>query len=181
MSKPTSLTPILLKVILLFKKKKNLAPADINNHIGDGNYASKHVLYLKMRDYVFDTVRDGRNIKYYSLVKEPDNSEQLISEAQNKKKNTATKKYRKALINVIEKKKEPTVDEIKAKVKVPKKVENKNKKSVAEIKAANLAKLKSASVSTSSESDRLVSGSSFDIDSDWDEFTISRDELKYIL
>lgn len=179
MSKPTSLTPILLKVILLFKKKKNLAPADINNHIGDGNYASKHVLYLKMRDYVFDTVRDGRNIKYYSLVKEPDNSEQLISEAQNKKKNTATKKYRKALINVIEKKKEPA--EIKAKVKVPKKVENKNKKSVAEIKAANLAKLKSASVSTSSESDRLVSGSSFDIDSDWDEFTISRDELKYIL
>lgn len=181
MSKHSTLSPTLLNILRLFQKKTNLTPDEINNHIGKGNYASKHILYLKILGYEFDTVRDGRNIDYYSLVKEPDNSDELIDGAVNRKKKSATKKYRKALLNVIEKKKEPAAAEIKAKVKVPKKVENKNKKSVAEIKAANLAKLKSISVSASSESDRLSNGSSFDIDSDWDEFTISRDELKYIL
>lgn len=179
MSKHSTLSPTLLNVLRLAQKKKKLTPDEINNHIGKGNYASKHILYLKILGYEFDTVRDGRNIAYYSLVKEPDNSDELIDGVNIRKKKSATKKYRKALLNVIEKKKEPA--EIKAKVKVPKKVENKNKKSVAEIKAANLSKLKTVAVASSQENDSFSNGSSFDIDSGWDEFTISRDELKYIL
>lgn len=88
MAKHTTLSPTLLKVLELARSKSSLTPTEINDHIGKGNYASKHVLYLKILGYEFDTAKDGRNVVSYSLVKEPDNSNELVAAVSSKSTKT---------------------------------------------------------------------------------------------
>jgi len=139
-------------------------PSEVNDHVGTGDYAAKYVTFLRRDGFVFESVKDGRRIVSYTLVKEPDNADFFRNM----------------------KAKEPAVKEPKekkAKVEKPKKVVASKKKAVASKKAApkkggnpkNLAKLKevgktfSANVESSEmspvETSEPVVGS---IDSGWD-------------
>lgn len=76
--KHTTLSPTLLKVLEVVKLNKPVTPSAINDYIGKGNYAAKHVLYLRILGYDFDVKRDGRNVVSYTLTKIPDNVSDLI-------------------------------------------------------------------------------------------------------
>ncbi len=79
--KHTTLSPTLLKVLEITKVGVPVSPSQINDYIGKGNYAAKHVLYLKILDYDFSVVKSGRNVVSYTLIKEPTNAAQLVADA----------------------------------------------------------------------------------------------------
>jgi hypothetical protein len=45
-----------------------VTPAKINDYVGKGNYASKYVLYLKLRGHVIETQKTGRTVSAYKYV-----------------------------------------------------------------------------------------------------------------
>lgn len=159
-------TPTLRKVLEIAKIGVPVTPTQINDYIGKGNYASKHVLYLKMLGYDFDTTKDGRSVVSYTLTKVPDNHETLMSNAANKGSKTKTAKAPKVAKAPVIAAPAPKA----AKTKAPKKVAN--KKSVADIKAANLAKLKAVGQRFKTEQVQVLTeapaSTSFSIDNDWD-------------
>jgi hypothetical protein len=62
-------------VALEFLKSKGTAtPAEINDHIGKGNYASKYICYLKLLGYEIDTVKDGRTVTEYKFISDGDSA-----------------------------------------------------------------------------------------------------------
>ena len=172
-------TPTLRKVLEIAKIGVPVTPTQINDYIGKGNYASKHVLYLKMLGYDFDTTKDGRSVVSYTLTKVPDNHETLMSNAANKGSKTKTAKAPKVAkaktVTVIVPSNLDTAItgakvQVVPKVKAPKKVAA--KKSVADIKAANLAKLKAVGQRFKAEQVQVLTeapaSTSFSIDNDWD-------------
>lgn len=50
----------------LFKSKGTVTPAEINKHVGKGNYASKYVLYLKLAGHDISTNKQGRTVVDYT-------------------------------------------------------------------------------------------------------------------
>ena len=62
-------------VALEFLKSKGTAtPAEINDHIGKGNYASKYICYLKLLGYEIETVKDGRTVTEYKFISDGDSA-----------------------------------------------------------------------------------------------------------
>lgn len=51
-----------------------VTPSVINECVGTGNYASKYITLLKRVGFVFTTEKDGKAIKTYTLVSEPENA-----------------------------------------------------------------------------------------------------------
>jgi len=170
------LTPTLYQVLQIMPMGVPVTPTQINDHIGKGNYASKHVLYLKILGYDFDTNKDGRSVVSYTLTKVPDNHQVLINNASGKGTKTKAPKVAKAkTVTVIVPSNLDTAItgakvQVVPKVKAPKKVAA--KKSVAAIKAANLAKLKAVGQRFKAEQVQVLTeapaSTSFSIDNDWD-------------
>lgn len=138
-----SFSPTLKKVLEIMPLNKAVTPVEINDYIGRGNYASKHVLYLRLLGYEFDTVKTGRNVVSYTLIKIPASK-------------TAT----------------APVVAVEPKIESPKKVVKPAKKSIAEIKAKNLAKLKEVGGRVNKETVKsFISDewdSNFSVIEDWD-------------
>ena len=130
-----TLSPTLIKVLEICKMNKAVTPTEINDYIGKGNYASKHVLYLRGHGYEFSVVKDGRNVASYTLIKVPADHEQLIAAAANKKNKVKVVKAKapKTIAKVLGLSKTET-KKIRAEVKAEKTVE--------EIKAKNLETMK---------------------------------------
>ncbi len=62
-------------VALEFLKSKGSAtPAEINAHVGKGNYAAKYVCYLKLEGYEIETVKDGRTVTEYKFISDGDSA-----------------------------------------------------------------------------------------------------------
>jgi hypothetical protein len=62
-------------VALEFLKSRGTAtPAEINDHIGKGNYASKYICYLKLLGYEIETVKDGRTVTEYKFISDGDSA-----------------------------------------------------------------------------------------------------------
>lgn len=62
-------------VALEFLKSKGTAtPAEINAHVGKGNYAAKYVCYLKLYGYEIETVKDGRTVTEYKFISDGDSA-----------------------------------------------------------------------------------------------------------
>ena len=160
--KHNTLSPTLIKVLEIAKLNKPVSPSEINDYVGNGNYASKHVLYLRGHGYEFSTVKDGRTVTSYTLIKVPSDHEQLISAAYNKKNKVKAPKAAKTVAA-------KTVKVPKQKVKAPTK---------AEIKSANLAKLKAVGAKYNAENN-IPKASSFSVDGDWD--SIDGLDLKNLL
>ena len=173
------LTPTLYQVLQIMPMGVAVTPTQINDHIGKGNYASKHILYLKILGYDFDTNKDGRSVVSYTLTKVPDNHQTLIDNASGKGSKTKVAKAPKVAkaktVTVIVPSNLDTAItgakvQVVPKIKAPKKVAA--KKSVADIKAANLAKLKAVGQRFKTEQVQVLTeapaSTSFSIDNDWD-------------
>lgn len=143
-------TPTVVKLLDLIKLNVPVTPAQIDEHMG-GNYASKHICYLRKLGFEFDVTKDGRKIANYNLVAEPSNVDEIRGYVK------------------------PTKAAAPKKVSA-KKTTKSEKKTDKEIKAANLAKLKEVKqkkvVEIDDEDednlDMFHSASSYDLDSDWD-------------
>jgi hypothetical protein len=173
------LTPTLYQVLQIMPMGVPVTPTQINDHIGKGNYASKHILYLKILGYDFDTNKDGRSVVSYTLTKVPDNHQVLIDNASGKGSKTKVAKAPKVAkaktVTVIVPSNLDTAItgakvQVVPKIKAPKKVAA--KKSVADIKASNLAKLKAVGQRFKAEQVQVLTeapaSTSFSIDNDWD-------------
>lgn len=172
-----TISPTIVKVLQVIKLGKPVSPTQINDHVGDGDYASKHVWYLGKLGFTITKQKDGRKVASYTLIAEPDNAEAI--------RNTVHGAARKAVKSV---KAAPKIAKAKApkkaaKVEAPRKVAAAKataKKSVADIKAANLAKLKAVGAKFKPKNVREYDdvteqfgtsgevGTSFNVDGDWD-------------
>jgi hypothetical protein len=59
-------TTVLDTVLALFKAETKLTPKQINDSVGRGNYAAKHVLYLKLAGHDIETEKQGRSVVSYT-------------------------------------------------------------------------------------------------------------------
>lgn len=51
--------------------KGDCTPAELNDHLAVGNYASNYVLYMKIAGHSVDTVKNGRTVVKYVYVSAP--------------------------------------------------------------------------------------------------------------
>lgn len=56
------------------KSKGSATPAEINAHVGAGNYAAKYVCYLKLHGYEIETVKEGRTVTEYKYISDGDSA-----------------------------------------------------------------------------------------------------------
>ncbi len=174
--KHSTLSPTLLKVLEIAKPGVPVSPSQINDHVGKGNYAAKHVLYLKILGYDFSVAKSGRNVVSYTLIKEPANAAALVTAAQSKGSGTKAKTAKTKTVKLSTVVKKATENYVAKKAAKP-------TKSVAEIKASNLEKLKAVAAKRKSSTKKKIRefddvtetfgttgevGTSFNVDGDWD-------------
>ena len=161
-----TISPTIVKVLQVVKLNKSVTPTEINDHVGDGDYAAKHVWYLGKLGFTVTKQKDGRKIASYTLIAEPANAEAIRNTVHGAARKTVTKSKKSAPLIVS------NAVNVSPKIKAPKKASS--NKSVADIKAANLAKLKAVGDRFKSEKSELEilndtpSATSFSIDGDWD-------------
>jgi hypothetical protein len=63
-----------LVALNFLKSKGSATPAEINAHIGKGNYAAKYVCYLKLEGYEIETIKDGRTVSEYKFISDGDSA-----------------------------------------------------------------------------------------------------------
>ena len=149
-------------------------PETIDQIVG-GEYSSKFVFYLRELGFEFSNTKDGRKIVSYTLIKEPDDAATIrgaTASAPRGKGAPKSKTVSKALgLTKTEAK------DIRKEV-----ASEKSAKSVADIKAANLAKLKAVGAKQVKAAKRVREyddvteqfgnsgevGTSFNVDRDWD-------------
>jgi len=80
-TKKTTRKPGAIKAELLALQimtlNKPVTPAEINRHVGKGEYASKYMSALKKLGCEILSTKDGRKVATYTLTKEPDNIAEL--------------------------------------------------------------------------------------------------------
>ena len=170
-----TVSPTVVKVLQVIKMGKPVTPSEINAHVGDGDYASKHVWYLGKLGFQFTIQKDGRKVASYTLIAEPANAADIRS--------TVHGAARKAAKSAAPKAPKVAKAPKAAKATAPRKVATAKattKKSVADIKAANLAKLKAVGAKFKPKNVREFDdvteqfgtsgevGTSFNVDRDWD-------------
>lgn len=182
-TKHSTLSPTLYQVLQIAKMGVPVTPTEINDHIGKGNYASKHVLYLKILGYDFTTVKSGQSVVSYTLIKVPDNHNDLIDYAINKKSKlkSSNSKIVKApktkKILVVPSNLETAITGIGPKVVDIDAVKAKNletmKKVAAKFKSKKVSKSRKAKVREFDDVTEQFGtsgevGTSFNVDRDWD-------------
>lgn len=171
-----------IRALAVFKIGVPVTPAEINAHVGTGDYAAKYVSFLNTRHgFTITTQKDGRRVVSYTMVAEPANAADLRA-MKPKVAKTKAPKVAKTKAPKVAKAPAPVLDKPASlvtfgaahinvnKVKAPKKVAA--KKSVADIKASNLAKLKAVGQRFKADQVQVLTeapaSTSFSIDNDWD-------------
>ena len=145
----------------------SFTPETIDQIVG-GAYSAKFVFYLRELGFEFSQAKDGRKIVSYTLIKEPDDAATIRGA-------TASAPRGKGAAKAV---KTPKVKAVKTKAAPA----AKSTKSVADIKAANLAKLKEVGANRTKAAKRVREyddvteqfgnngevATSFSIDRDWD-------------
>lgn len=62
------------RALEFLKSKGSATPAEINAHVGAGDYASKYVCYLKLRGYEIETIKTGRTVTEYKFIGDGDSA-----------------------------------------------------------------------------------------------------------
>jgi hypothetical protein len=167
-----SISPTVATALECFKMNAPVTPSEINAHVGDGDYAAKHVWYLRKFGFVFSVQKDGRKIASYTLIQEPDDVALLRS----RPTLSAAKITKVAKATAPKAPKVPKAPKAKAPKKVaapaPTKKVAAAKKSTGG-NAANLAKLKQVAKKFKKEQveavlNEDVPATTFSIDNDWD-------------
>ena len=116
-----------IRALAVLQLGKTVTPAEINAHVGTGDYAAKYVSFLNTRyGFKITANKDGRKVVSYTVISEPDNASDLRA---------ATPKAPKLKVKSI---KAPKV----AKVATPKVVVSNEPKDIEAIKAKNLETMK---------------------------------------
>ena len=164
------IAPSIVNVLKIIWLDEAVTPEKINAHMGN-DYASKHICNLRKLGYDFETVKAGRKIVSYKLVQIPDNDEEIRNFVKPVKAKPAPKAAKAP-------KTEAKSEKTSAKIAHPKM----KAKTVAEIKATNLAKLKEVAekrkarladmeeTGTDNAREERIVQSSFSIDNDFDSF-----------
>ena len=173
-------------IIHLIALGKSVTPTDISNLVRPAgstkDYSAKYITFLRLLGFDFSVQKSGRKIVSYTCTVEPANAADIraIGPKATKAKAKAAKIVKPTTAGVARVK--------VAKVKVPKKAAAPaaprkvaaSKKSVADIKAANLAKLKAVGAKFKPKNVREFDdvteqfgtsgevGTSFNVDRDWD-------------
>jgi hypothetical protein len=122
-----------IRALAVIQLNKPVAPSVINQCVGTGDYAAKYISKLRKDGFEFTSMKDGREIVSYTLVAEPSNA------AYFRNMQPKVKGAKKAVAAKPAKIKKPKVVITKA---LQKSVAAKIAKTDADIKAANLAKMK---------------------------------------
>lgn len=72
-----TISPTVVKVLQVIRLGVPVTPTTINTHVGDGDYASKHVWYLRKLGFEFTIQKDKRKVVSYTLIAEPANAESI--------------------------------------------------------------------------------------------------------
>jgi hypothetical protein len=163
-----------IRALAVLQLGKTVTPQDINDHVGTGDYAAKYVSFLNTRyGFTITANKDGRRVVSYTVIAEPANAADLRAQTPKAAKAKVAAAAAKAKVAA----KAPKVAAPKA-AKAP----AKSAKSVADIKAANLAKLKEVAANRTKAAKRVREfddvteqfgtsgevGTSFNVDRDWD-------------
>lgn len=168
-----------IRALAVFKVGVPVTPAQINDHVGTGEYAAKYVSFLNTRyGFTITTQKDGRRVVSYTMVSEPANAAELRgAQPKHPKAKTpkaAAPKKTVKLSTIVEKvsKEFKTPKAAPAPTPAKKVAKQVSKKSVADIKAANLAKLKAVGAKFKKDQVQMlteeVPATSFSLDNDWD-------------
>ena len=164
-----------IRALAVIKLGVPVTPAEINTHVGTGDYAAKYISFLNTRyGFTITTQKDGRRVVSYTLIAEPDNAATLRA-SQPKAPKTKAPKTVKLTTVVAKVSKECAAKKAAAPAPAPVKAKAaKRGKSVADIKAANLAKLKAVGAKFKAEKVEALTEepapASFSVDGDWDSF-----------
>jgi hypothetical protein len=67
-----------IRALAVIQMNKPVTPAEINAHVGTGDYAAKYISFLKNRfGFTFSVQKNGRQVVSYTLLKEPKNVAEL--------------------------------------------------------------------------------------------------------
>lgn len=174
-----------IRALAVLQLGKTVTPAEINAHVGTGDYAAKYVSFLNTRyGFKITANKDGRRVVSYTVVAEPANAADLratqpkVAKSKTPKAPAAKKTVK--LSAIVEK----TSKEFAAKKTVSKKsTAGKSDADKAAIKAKNLETLKAVAAKRKSAPKKKVRefddvtdtfgsngevGTSFSVENDWD-------------
>jgi len=168
-----------IRALAVLQLGKTVTPAEINTHVGTGDYAAKYVSFLNTRyGFKITANKDGRKVVSYTVISEPDNASDLRAMQPKAPKTKAPKVAKtKSIAKVLNLTKAETkeiraevaaekAEDIKAKnLETMKKVAAKFKKAKAPKKAKKVREFDDVTeqFGTSGEV-----GTSFNVDRDWD-------------
>jgi hypothetical protein len=141
------------KLLEIMNVGTRLTPAEIDAHVGNGNYASKHVWFLGKLGFGFEVERQGRTVVAYTMTAEPANATEIRNPVAKTPKAKAPK------VAKTPKVKAPVAPRVKA---AATKVAKQKKAKSADLDAERM--LQELNMNNACE----VGGGSYSIDSDWD-------------
>ena len=69
-----------IRALAVLQMGKTVTPAEINDHVGTGDYAAKYVSFLNTRyGFTITANKDGRKVVSYTMIAEPANAAELRS------------------------------------------------------------------------------------------------------
>jgi len=189
-----------IRALAVLQMGKTVTPAQINDHVGTGDYAAKYVSFLNTRyGFTITANKDGRKVVSYTMIAEPANAADLRAatpktkiakpKAKTVKLSTVVKKVNKkftaskalaaenaAIVRAVTE--AENVAEIKAKnLETIKKVAEGMKK-VAAKKAKSNKKTREFDDVTEQFGTSGEVGTSFSVDKDWDSIDLNNVDLK---
>ena len=137
-----------IRALAVLKLGKTVTPAEINDHVGTGDYAAKYVSFLNTRyGFTITANKDGRKVVSYTMIAEPSNAADLRAATPKVKiaKPAAKAPKAKSVAKVL-KLTMAEAKEIRDEVKAEK---------AAEIKAKNLATLKAVAAKAKARKSKI--------------------------
>jgi hypothetical protein len=175
-----------IRALAVLQMGKTVTPAEINDHVGTGDYAAKYVSFLNTRyGFTITANKDGRKVVSYTMIAEPANAADLRA-ATPKTKIAKPKAVKVAKVTKVA---NPTAtaianmpkksdDDIKAKnLETIKKVAEGMKK-VAAKKAKSNKKTREFDDVTEQFGSNGEVATSYSVDKDWDSIDLNNVDLK---
>jgi hypothetical protein len=173
-----------IRALAVLQMGKTVTPAEINAHVGTGDYAAKYVSFLNTRyGFTITANKDGRKVVSYTMIAEPANAAELRSATPKAPKAKVAKapkvtKVANPTATAIANMPKKSDDDIKAKnLETIKKVAEGMKK-VAAKKAKSNKKTREFDDVTEQFGSNGEVATSYSVDKDWDSIDLNNVDLK---
>jgi hypothetical protein len=155
------------KLLEIMNVGTRLTPAEIDAHVGNGNYSSKHVWFLGKLGFAFDVEREGRTVVAYTMTDEPANAAEIRNPMP---KAYAVKAPKAAKVKTVKRLAAETVEKTERKVRQSKQTPSaptkKAARNVLKDRADKQAEALLAELGMKDAGE--VQGGSYSVDPDWD-------------